>query len=506
MINIIPKPYSIVDHNKLIKIDGFKYNCPKFLEAGLDLFKNEFPSGNYIINVIYKKFNNEEAYSINVKDKKIDVEASSERSLFYATRSIYQLIERKKNKLFLNSCYIFDKPKMKYRSFSLDEVRHFFGKEEVFKILDILSLLKINYFHWHLSDDQGFRINIKKYPNLALIGSRREKTQIINDFGNCYDETIYQYYYEEEDILEIIEYAKKRYISIVPEFDVPGHTGSLVAAYPHLHCFNKKLPVFVRACGNYDIICPSKKSTYEFLDGLFAEIMKLFKDSEYFHLGGDEVIPTNWKICPDCLRKMKELNTDNPHDLQGYFSNRFIDLLKKYNKKMIMWHDGIKSDTCDNIILQYWVWQMDKQGIDKINEGRPTIYSPCSQMYFDSAYAELPLKRTYDRGIVLKGLTKKGRGSIFGMECCSWNEFIRDTDFLEFMIMPRIHAFSESAWSFKKNLNYSDFKIRLKYHFKLLDEKNINYCKEHLFDNDHNEAVISPIFRKYNRYIEYNQN
>lgn len=506
MINIIPIPYSITDNNKRFIIDGFKYNCPKELKLGLELFKKEYPNGNYLINVLYKKFNNDESYTLNIKEKEVIIEASNEKSLFYASRSLSQLIDKKNNKLYLNSCYIYDKPKMKYRSFSLDEVRHFFGKEEVLKIIDILSLLKINYFHWHLSDDQGFRINIKKYPNLALIASKRSKTQIINDFGNCYDETEYQYYYEEEDILEIIEYAKKRYISIVPEFDVPGHTGSLIAAYPHLHCFNKELPVFVKACGNYDIICPSKESTYEFLDGLFSEIMKLFKDSTYIHLGGDEVIPTNWKVCPDCIKKMNELNTENPHDLQGYFSNRFINILKKYNKKMIMWHDGIKNDTDNNIILQYWVWQMDKVGIDKINDGRPTIYSPCSQMYFDSAYAELPLKRTYDRGIVLKGLTKKGRRAIFGMECCSWNEFIRDKDFLEFMIFPRIHAFSESAWSFKKNLNYNDFKLRLKYHNKILDNKNMNYCKEHLYDNEKNEDIISPIFRKYNRYVEYNQN
>ncbi len=506
MINIIPVPYSVIENNKKIYIDGFKFNCPKNLEAGLNLFKEEFPSGNYLINVLYKKFNTDEAYTINIKDKETIIEVASDKGLFYATRSIYQLINIKKDKMYLNSCYIFDKPKMKYRSFSLDEVRHFFGKDEVLKIIDILSLLKINYFHWHLSDDQGFRINIKKYPNLGLIGSTREKTQIINDFGNCYDETKYSYCYEEEDIIEIINYAKKRYVSIIPEFDVPGHTGSLVASYPYLHCLNKKLPVFVRACGNYDIICPSKETTYEFLDGLFAEIMRLFEDSEYIHLGGDEVIPTNWKLCPDCLNKMKELGTDNPYDLQGYFSNRFINILRKYNKKMIMWHDGIKDDTPKDIILQYWVWQMDEVGISKINDGRPTIYSPCSQMYFDSAYAELPLKRTYERGIVLKGLTKKGRASIFGMECCSWNEFIRDCDFLEFMIMPRIHAFSESAWSFKKNLNYENFKIRLKYHFQILDKMNINYCKEHLFDNDKLEDIVSPIFRKYNRYIEYNQN
>ena len=509
MISIIPKPYEIIDCNKKIHIKGFNINCPSKVISGIDIFKNEFKDFvhfDFAVNIIVKKFNNQEAYNLLVKRNEIVIECSDERSLFYATRSLKQLIKVKNDGLEISLCEIYDKPKYHFRSFSLDEVRHFFGMEEVKKIIDILSLLKIRYFHWHLSDDQGFRVNLKKFPNLFKIGSKRSATQIINDFGNCYDETEYQACYEEEEILEIINYAKQRYISIIPEFDVPGHTASMVASYPHLHCFDKEIPVFIRACGNYDIICPGKETTYEFLDEFFAEIMRLFADSEYIHLGGDEVIPTNWMKCPHCAKKMNELGIDKASELQGYFSTRLIAMLKKYNKKMIMWHDGIKDNTDPNVILQYWVWQMDKIGIERINNGRDTIYSPCSQMYFDSAYAELPLKRTYGRGIKLDGLTKKGRANIFGMEACSWNEFIRDKDFLEFMIFPRIHAFSESVWSYAKNLNYEDFRLRLKYHYQMLDDLGIRCCPENIVDNDHKEDVISPIFRKYNRYIEFNHN
>lgn len=506
MINIIPKPYRLINNQKSFKVNGFSFECPDKLSLGLELFKSEFMMGDFLVKVHFKRFNNPEAYSLKVDKAKIIIEAGNASALFYATRTLKQLIHAKKDCLFIQCCEIFDKPQMLYRSFSLDEVRHFYGKEEVMKILDVLALLKINYFHWHLSDDQGFRVNFKKYPHLKTIGSKRARTQIINDFGNCYDETPYEYCYEEEDVREIIEYAKKRFINITPEFDVPGHTASLVASYPFLHCFDKQIKVFERAAGNYDIICPGKDSTYEFLDGLFAEIMKLFADSEYIHLGGDEVIPTNWQSCPHCRQKMQELKTENPHDLQGYFSNRLINMLTKYNKKLIMWHDGIKDDTNPNVILQYWVWQMDKVGIERINNGRKTIYSPCSQMYFDSAYAELPLQRTYSRGIKLDGLSKKGRANIFGMECCSWNEFIRDKDFLEFMIFPRIHAFSESCWTFNKYLDYQDFRLRLKYHYQLLEAIGINYCKDHLLDNDYNEDYVSPLFRRYNRYIEYHQN
>lgn len=509
MINIIPKPNKLIDKKRNIYIDGFNIKCPEFLLSGLNILKKEyepFLCGNFDLIVLYKSFSCDEKYTLKINNKNIIIECKTPNGLFNATRSLKQLISKKNNKLQLKECFIEDKPKFKFRSFSLDEVRHFFGKEEVKKIIDVLSLLKINYFHWHLSDDQGFRVNFQKYPKLKEIGSKRFKTQINNDFGNEYDENIYQYYYEENDIKEIINYAKERFVSIIPEFDMPGHTASIVASYPFLHCNNKQIKVFERACGNYDIICPSKDETYEFIDGLYNEIINLFNQSEYIHLGGDEVNPKNWESCPHCIKKMNELKLSNASQLQGYFSNRVISLLKKYNKKLIMWHDGIKDDTDENVILQYWVWQMDKEGINKINQGRKTIYSPCSQLYFDSAYAELPLKRVYSRGIVLKDLTNQGRNSIFGMECCSWNEFIRTKEFLEFMLFPRVHAFSESAWTFKKNLNYKNFEKRLKYHNKILESMDIKYCKKHLYDNDKNEDIISPIFRKKDRYIEFNKN
>lgn len=509
MINIIPKPNKLIDKNRYTYIDGFNISCPIKLASGLDVFKQEHQdiiNGNYPLIVLYKNFSNDEAYSINITNKSLLIKVKTPKGLFYAIQSLKQLIKKKNDKIQLRLCLIEDKPKMRHRSFSLDEVRHFFGKDEVKKIIDIISLLKFNYFHWHLSDDQGFRVNFKKYPKLKEIGSKRLRSQIKNDFGDEYEEKVYQYYYEEEDIKEVIDYANKRFVSIIPEFDMPGHTASIVASYPFLHCHHKQIKVFERACGNADILCPSKETTYEFIEGLYEEIIKLFNNSEYIHLGGDEVIPSVWETCPDCQKKMQELNFKEASELQGYFSNRLIASLKKHNKKMIMWHDGIKKDTDKDIILQYWVWQMDEKGINRINNGRDTIYSPCSQCYFDSAYAELPLKRVYSRGVLLKGLTIKGRNNIFGMECCSWNEFIDNKDFLEFMLFPRVHAFIESAWTFKKNLNYKDFEKRLKIHNKILDDKGINYCKSHLYDNDKNEEIISPIFRKENRYIEYDKN
>lgn len=508
MLNIIPKPYKIIDLEKTIKIDGFKINCASSLKEGLALFEEEYKdylNGTFNVTVVYKKYNNPEAYSLSIDESGIYITASNTRGVFYASRSLKQLISSNGN-LSVSLCEIFDKPKYSYRSFSLDESRHFAGVEEVKKIIDVLSLLKIRYLHWHLSDDQGFRVNLKKFPKLYEVGSKRLKTMLYHATSDVYDETIYQHAYTEEEILEIIAYAKTRFVSIIPEFDTPGHTASIVASYPHLHCQNKEVPVFTDVAWNNDILCPGKESTFIFLEEFFDEVMRLFADCEYIHLGGDEVIPANWAECEDCKKKMEELGITDPLKLQDYFSERLIKIVKKYNKKLIMWADGIHDNVDKNVILQYWTWQMIPETIDKINNGRDTIYSPCCQCYFDNAYVELPLKTTYERGIVLKGLTKKGLGKIFGMECNMWREFIRTNDFMEFMMLPRLHAFSESAWSYRKNLDYEDFKRRLKYHNQILDEMGMIYAKDHIFDALDPELSIQNIFRNTDRHIEYNIN
>lgn len=508
MLNIIPKPYKVTDLKEIISVEGFKITYPESMKTGLELFEEEFKDyldGNFEIEVQYKKYNNPEAYSLNISSSKILITAANAHGLFYATRSLKQLIT-KKDGLDIALCEIYDKPKYSYRSFSLDESRHFAGVEEVKKIIDVLSLLKIRYLHWHLCDDQGFRVDFKKFPKLYEVGAKRLKTMLYNPKSGIYDETLYHHAYTEEEILEVIAYAKKRFVSIVPEFDTPGHTASIVASYPYLHCQNKQVPVFTDVAWNTDILCPGKESTFDFLEEFFAEIMRLFADCEYIHLGGDEVIPTNWANCADCKKKMEELGITDPLKLQDYFSERLINIVKKYNKKLIMWADGIHDKVDKDVILQYWTWEMIPSMIEKINNGRDTIYSPCCQCYFDNSYVELPLKTTYGRGIVLKGLTRKGLGKIFGMECDMWREYIRTNDFMEFMMLPRLHAFSESAWTYRKNQDYDDFKLRLKYHNKILDEMGMVYAKEHIFDREDPDMSIQNTFRSTDRYIEYNEN
>ena len=314
---------------------------------------------------------------------------------------------------------------------------------------------------------------------------------------------MYEHCYEEEDIKEIIDYAEKKYISIIPEIDMPGHTGSIVASYPHLHCEGKQIEVFDGICGFKDIICLGKESTYDFVKNLLNEVLRIFSKSEFFHLGGDEVIPSNWCECKDCKKKVEENNLKDVSLLQEYFTNRILnECLIPSGKKIIMWHDGIKDNTNKDVILQYWTWQMDRDGIDKINNGRKTIYSPCSQLYFDAPYAELPLKTTYDRGIKLDGLTKKGLGSVFGIECCMWTEFIREPRLLEFMLLPRLHAVSESAWTYKKNRNYKSFLERLKFHYEYLEKNGYVSASPNIIDRYDECEKVSKEFRNKDRYVE----
>lgn len=509
MISIIPYPNYIEEKNSIVTIKKFKLITDGALQESLWKFQDEFTrfiddeATFKIVLSIDDRLCLEE-YTLEITDDFISITSSSPKGAFYALTTLKQLITLDDDALVINKVIIKDKPKLNFRSFSLDESRHFFGKEEVKRILDVLSQLKFNYFHWHLSDDQGFRINLKKFPNLQKIGSKRKGTKINNEFGSDYDDTVYQAWYEEEEILEIIEYAKKRYISIIPEVDLPGHTGSIVASYPHLHCFNKQIEVFDKIAGFKDIICVGKDSTYNFIEELLMEVLRIFKDSEYFHLGGDEVIPTNWETCPDCQLLAQKLDVSEASQLQEYFTNRILDeCLLKSGKKIIMWHDGIKSKTHPSVILQYWTWRMDKEAIDIINNGRKTIYSPCCQAYFDAPYAELPLKDTYGRKIKLDGLTSSGHNSIFGYECCVWTEFIRENNLLEFMIFPRIHAMSEASWMMDSKLDYDSFLERLDSYYNWLDNNGYKYASKSIVDIKDPNEEISKEFRNVTRYVEY---
>ena len=476
MLNLIPMPNHIEKIKGKLSFSNYQIVIEKKyekavlllnqeLEARLKIAENAFC---YTFEFVFNKELEEEEYLIHMDQDLTHIEGGSEKAFFYATRTLTQILKLKDNKqvsvLTAPAYYIEDKPRFAHRSLMLDEVRHFFGMEEVKKIICVLSDLKINFFHWHLSDDQGFRIDFQTFPELKNVASKRSKTKVNSQDNDEWDDNEYQKYYTYHEIKDILRFAKERYVEIIPEIDLPGHTSAIVAAYPFLHCRNEKHEVRGDFGVFKEIMCPGKDTTYEFTKKLMDELCKLFKDSRYIHIGGDEVNHENYQKCPDCQKKMKEFNLSSTNHLQAHFSNEIAKyIMDTTNKSVIMWHDGIFENTDPRIILQYWDYKMDQERIQFINDGRPTIYSPCSQFYFNDPYGELPLIRSYNKGIHLTGLNRKAYKNIKGMECCIWTEWIDNPEMLEFNLNPRLFAFAEASWTYTIHHDFTNFVERIEH-------------------------------------------
>ena len=463
----------------------------------------------YVFQFILETKFAKQQYKIEITKECCKVYAKSKVGFYYATRTLAQLLNvkigEKVDTLTLPCMTINDRPRFKFRSFMIDEVRHFFGKEEIKKIIDLMADLKFNYFHWHLSDDQGFRINFKEFDRLQPIAAKRARTKINAITGNDYEEKEYHYWYEESDIKEIIAYAKAKYIEIIPEIDMPGHTTALVAAYNELHCLHHPVEVETGFGVFSEIVCPSKSTTYDFFKKLLKALCRLFKSSHYIHIGGDEVDAKTWAQCPDCQKKMQDLHLHEAKELQQYFMQEMVAYVQSLNKKVICWHDGIYASSHPEVIMQYWTWQMDQPKIQLINQGRSTIYSPCSQFYFNDPYAELPLKTTYCKKIRFEGLNRTGLSHIIGIEGCIWTEWIDSCELLETLILPRLEALAEKGWTKQKNLNFKDFLNRLERHYPVLENMHFSYTptKIALSANKKNREKISKAFRDNDKKVEF---
>lgn len=516
-MNIIPLPNFYKKEKGKISFSNYRIIIQPKYQNSVIQFNHELEEklnvdDSFPLYTFEFEINNElksQEYRITMQKEITLVEGKDEYAFYLATRSLAMLLNlhsiSSTNKIESDIFYIDDNPRFLMRSFMIDEVRHFFGKEKMFQLIDLLSLLKFNYLHWHLSDDQGFRINFKTFPNLEKVASKRNNTKIESQDNDAYDNHPYEHCYSYEDVKEIINYAKKHYIEIIPEIDVPGHTSAIVAAYKELHCFNKENDVPGYFGVFKEIICPGKESTYTFFKKLFDELLLLFKDSKYIHIGGDEVTHTNWEICPDCKAMMKKLNLTSTNQLQTHFTNEIAKYILDKGRKVIVWNDGIFDNVDNRVIMQYWDWKMDKPRIEYINNGRKTIYSPCSQVYFNDPYAELPLIKTYNRGIHLEGLNKSALKNIIAIEGCIWTEWIDNGNMLDFMLNPRLEALSEACWTYSTNHNFTSFKKRMEKFYRILDSMKIDYCslKTACPTSKKYKDEISKRYRKDEKYVEY---
>jgi len=432
-----------------------------------------------------------EGYKLIVKPSGVAIKASTGSGVFYGLQTLIQLLPPgKTNSLSIPGIEILDQPRFAWRGMHLDVSRHFFSVEFIKKYIDYLAFYKMNTFHWHLTDDQGWRIEIKKYPKLQEVSAFRNGTLIghLGSTPQLYDSIKYGGFYTQEQIKEIVAYALRRHVTIVPEIEMPGHASAVLAAYPELSCSGKPVEVAKKWGVFKDVFCV-KDETFEFIENVLNEVAVLFP-GEYIHVGGDECPTDQWKECESCQRLMKNIGMKDEHELHSFFMRRVQKLLSKMDKKMIGWDEIIDGGPLPKATVMSW--RGTRGGIAAAQTGNDVVMSPTTFCYFDFYQSKypgeplaiggyLPLDRVYNFEPVPDVLNEQEAQHILGAQANVWTEYISTPEQVEYMIMPRISALSEVLWSDKKARDYDAFTKRLIGHFKLLDFKKINYSKA-IFD------------------------
>lgn len=499
-MNLIPKPQRYDKKDGYCKIDNLlvyyvdekiaelKDTICSILRIGLKR-ELEFKKGN--IDFIYNPSVKDEGYILDVLEDSIVVQASSSTGALWAAQTIRIIGEFDLEEPLLECCHIEDYPEFSWRGLLYDESRHFYGKEATKKLLDMMSLHKLNVLHWHLTDDQGWRIEIKKYPLLTQIGSKRKATHINGWRSIDVDPTPYEGFYTQEDIKEIIEYAKSRGIMIVPEIDMPGHFSAAIAAYKDLACREMDCEVpwwFGGSIAFAEHIkyanrpaCVSKEKTLNFIHDVLDEVCELFP-APYYHVGGDEAVMNEWKTCPDCQKKMKEKGFKDVKQLQCDFINGIQKYVATKNKRLIGWNESLKGDALDNsVLVQYWTFQKDGKVNDHLRKGGDVILSKHQFFYFDMPYSQYQLKNTYNFTPKAVGVQDEYLKQVKGVEGAMWTEWLPDVYKFEFHLYPRMEALAEVAWN-QNGKNYQEFMARLEQFKSILDKNKINYAENKVCD------------------------
>ena len=424
-------------------------------------------------------------YSIAISDY-IFISYSDEKALYYAMQSLVQLIKVEDEIKYIPKAFLQDYPKFDWRGLHLDVSRHFFSVEEIKKYLDLMAIYKMNTFHWHLTDDQGWRIEIKAYPELTKTGAFRDSTLIGHYTANPkrYDKNRYGSFYTQEDIIEIVSYAEERYIDVVPEIEMPGHSRAALAAYPEFSCsgIQQKVPGI---WGVFEDIYCSKEESFHFLTGILDEVINLFP-GKYIHIGGDEAPKSKWKGCTKCQNVIQKNGLANERELQSYFITRIEKYLNEKGKMLIGWDEILEGGLSPNAAVMSW--RGFKGGITAAKKGHYVVMTPGSHCYFDHYQGKsneeplaiggyTPLQKVYQFNPVPHELNAAEASYILGGQANLWTEYIHNYEQLEYMAYPRAIALSQALWCNEKP-EYDDFcKILYDSHYKKLDLLGVNYSK-----------------------------
>ena len=433
----------------------------------------------------WKSGNGDEFYTISAAGNSMLIVAESAEGFFHSIQSILQLIEKKPGGGFEIPATDFnDYPRFKYRGMHLDVARHFFPVSFIKKYIDYVATYKFNTFHWHLTDDQGWRIEIKKYPLLTQVGSCRTQTLVGNYGTNKYDGKKYCGYYTQEQIRDVVKYAADRYITVIPEIEMPGHAVAALASYPYLGCTKGPYKVWETWGVADDVFCAGNDSTYQFIANVLDEVVQLFP-SKYIHVGGDECPKERWKQCPVCQKRIKDEGLKDEHALQSYFVQRIEKYLNSKGRKIIGWDEILEGGLAPNATVMSW--RGEEGGIAAANQDHDVIMTPGSNCYFDHSQSRnedsltiggyLPLENVYNYEPIPAKLDFLKTKRVLGAQGNMWTEYITNASKIEYMIFPRICALSEVLWTPKNRKNWNDFEKRLPVIFDRLDKEKINYSK-----------------------------
>jgi hexosaminidase len=495
--SVIPK----VQHNELLK-GSFKiekniilytnaeYMQMKYLQnqlyktAGVKalLYKNK-PFKNYII-LNKTQEGDSVAYKVDIDSLGIIISSAGDVGLLYGIQTVVQLISTSQNND-VEYQHISDYPTFKWRGMHLDCSRHFFSVEEVKRYLDLMAMYKMNVFHWHLTDDQGWRIEIKKYPELTKISAYRNGSMVGRYSDHIIDTIRYGGYYSQNDIKEIVNYAANIHITIVPEVEMPGHSMALLASHPELSCKGGSFQV-AKQWGVYnDVLCAGNESVFDFMENVLDEVIELFP-GDYIHIGGDECPKVRWDSCNLCQKRIEDEGLKDSHELQSYFINRIDAYVNSKGKKIIGWDEILEGNLSPRAAVMSW--RGEKGGVEAANSGHFVVMTPGKPCYFDHYQVKditdepiaiggyNPLSAVYSYNIIPNGLDSNNTNYIMGAQANVWTEYMPTFSQVEYMMMPRMMAISEVLWRYPAKRDYQDFISRLKAQKDLLDRLKINYC------------------------------
>ena len=441
-----------------------------------------------------------EAYQLTANSKNVTITAADPAGIFYGIQTLLQLVGTDG---VIPAAAIEDHPRFSWRGFMLDVSRHFFPKEYIMEVLDYLALHKMNTFHWHLTDDQGWRIEIKRYPLLTEVGAWRVDRE--DEHWNSWtpalpgEEATYGGFYTQEEIKAIVQYANDRHITIIPEIEMPGHTSAVLAAYPGLGCTGKQLQVPSGGLWPItDIYCAGKEETFDFIQNVLTEVLDLFP-STYIHIGGDEANKKEWETCRDCQARIRQEGLADEHELQSYFITRIEKFLNANGRQLIGWDEILEGGLAPNAAVMSWRGM--EGGIEAAKSGHPVVMTPTSHCYFDYYQGKpelepiaiggyLPLEKVYEFEPVPAELSELERQNILGGQANLWTEYVYDQDKADYMIFPRLSAMAEALWSSPDRKDYEDFATRLNQLLPLYDRYEIQYSKS--FANVNLETSFDP--------------